>query len=395
MIGSLVDTIDVVIVGAGIIGCSTAFELSKLGLKVEVIEKHKPGAMGSGWTLAGVRQSGRHESEIPLAKYSVKEWFTLSDKLDGKTLYKQEGNLRLARNEDEDKRIKNLVKEQKSKGLEIEYLSSLKEIRDVCPSLSSKIISASYCPTDGHADSKETLSSYVDAGKRNGVIFSDNEEVLEISCINNKINSIKTTKRVISCKFCILANGIYCNKILRTIGKKIPLEIPIVTVIQTEKTAKLLKPVIGVANASLAMRQENNGYFRISSGFQDWNGNLKLKNDLPYAETTLEKIQSTIYQSIEVIPELKNCSIKSFWGGLIDLTPDALPVIDYVSECEGLIVASGFSGHGFGIAPAISGIISDLILNKKPRLPINSFTLHRFQNQNILNSDKYDLTLHG
>ena len=166
------DTIDVVIVGAGIIGCSTAFELSKLGLKVEVIEKHKPGAMGSGWTLAGVRQSGRHESEIPLAKYSVKEWFTLSDKLDGKTLYKQEGNLRLARNEDEDKRIKNLVKEQKSKGLEIEYLSSSKEIRDVCPSLSSKIISASYCPTDGHADSKETLSSYVDAGKRNGVILS-------------------------------------------------------------------------------------------------------------------------------------------------------------------------------------------------------------------------------
>ena len=308
------DTIDVVIVGAGIIGCSTAFELSKLGLKVEVIEKHKPGAMGSGWTLAGVRQSGRHESEIPLAKYSVKEWFTLSDKLDGKTLYKQEGNLRLARNEDEDKRIKNLVKEQKSKGLEIEYLSSSKEIRDVCPSLSSKIISASYCPTDGHADSKETLSSYVDAGKRNGVIFSDNEEVLEISCINNKINSIKTTKRVISCKFCILANGIFCNKILKTIGKKIPLEIPIVTVIQTEKTAKLLKPVIGVANASLAMRQENNGYFRISSGFQDWNGNLKLKNDMPYAETTLEKIQSTIYQSIEVIPELKNCSIKSFWG---------------------------------------------------------------------------------
>ena len=99
------DTIDVVIVGAGIIGCSTAFELSELGLKVEVVEKYKPGAMGSGWTLAGVRQSGRHETEIPLAKYSVKEWFTLSDKLDGKTHYKQEGNLRLARNEDEDKKI--------------------------------------------------------------------------------------------------------------------------------------------------------------------------------------------------------------------------------------------------------------------------------------------------
>ena len=388
-------SVDVVIVGAGIIGCSTAFELSKSGLRIEVIEKHQPGAMGSGWTLAGVRQSGRHYAEIPLAKYSVNKWSCLNEILDHKTNYKQEGNLRLARNTAEDKIIQNLVKEQKKNGLEIEYLKNTKEISEICPSISENVISASYCPTDGHADSKETLSSYVDAGKREGVIFSDNEEVLEISCIKNKINSIKTTKRVISCKFCILANGIFSNKILKTIGKKIPLEIPIVTVIQTEKTAKLLKPVIGVANASLAMRQENNGYFRISSGFQDWNGNLKLKNGMPFAETTLEKIQSTIYQSIEVIPELKNCSIKSFWGGLIDLTPDALPVIDYVSECEGLIVASGFSGHGFGIAPAISGIISDLILKKKPRLPIDSFTLHRFQNQNILSNDKYDLTLHG
>ena len=184
-------SVDVVIVGAGIIGCSTAFELSKSGLKIEVIEKHQPGAMGSGWTLAGVRQSGRHYAEIPLAKYSVDKWSCLNEILDHRTNYKQEGNLRLARNTAEDKIIQNLVKEQKKNGLAIEYLKNTKEISEICPSISENVISASYCPTDGHADSKETLSSYVDAGKRNGVIFSDNEEVLEISSINNKINSIK------------------------------------------------------------------------------------------------------------------------------------------------------------------------------------------------------------
>ncbi len=389
------DTLDVVIVGAGIIGCSTAFEISKLGLKVEVIEKHKPGAMGSGWTLAGVRQSGRHEAEVPLAKYSVKKWSILSDILDSKTYYKQEGNLRLARNTEENKKIKTLVKEQKSNGLEIEYINNPKDIKEICPYLSSNIISASYCPTDGHADPICTLSSYKKAAKRNGVIFSNNEEVLEISKVNNKINSIKTTKRIIFPKICILANGVFCNKILKSIGKIIPIEIPIVTVIQTQKTSELLKPVIGVANASLAMRQENNRCFRISSGFQKWKGNLKLKNGMPYAETTLEKIKITISESIDIIPELKNCSIKSFWGGLIDLTPDALPVIDYVSECEGLIIASGFSGHGFGIAPAVAGIISDLVLNKKTRLPIDPFALHRFQNHDILKEESNSLTLHG
>ncbi len=165
--------------------------------------------------------------------------------------------------------------------------------------------------------------------------------------------------------------------------------------IQTEITSKILKPVIGVANASLAMRQENDGCFRISSGFQDWTGNIKLKNGMPYVETTLNEIQNTLSQSIDIIPELKNSTLKSFWGGLIDLTPDALPVIDNVIECEGLIIACGFSGHGFGIAPAVSNIISELVLNKKTTLPIDSFSLNRFQNYIFSNKEKSDLKLHG
>jgi sarcosine oxidase subunit beta len=387
-------SVDVVIVGAGIIGCSTAFELSKSGLKIEVIEKHQPGAMGSGWTLAGVRQSGRHYAEIPLAKYSVDKWSCLNEILDHRTNYKQEGNLRLARNTAEDKIIQNLVKEQKKNGLEIEYLKNTNEISEICPSISENVISASYCPTDGHADPIDTLRAYKEAAQKNGVIFTNNEEVLEISEKGNKIEYVRTSKRKIFPKFCVLANGIFCNNVLKSIGKIIPIEIPIVTVIQTEKTNPLLKPVIGVANASLAMRQENNGCFRISSGFQTWKGKIKTKNDMPYVETNLEEIKNTITQSIEIIPQLKKSSIKSFWGGLIDLTPDALPVIDHLSDCEGLIVASGFSGHGFGIAPAVGGIVSDLVLNKKTRLPIDPFSFHRFQNH-LISKEKSDLTLHG
>ena len=115
---------------------------------------------------------------------------------------------------------------------------------------------------------------------------------------------------------------------------------------------------------------------------------------MPYVETNLEEIKNTITQSIEIIPQLKKSSIKSFWGGLIDLTPDALPVIDHLSDCEGLIVTSGFSGHGFGIAPAVGGIVSDLVLNKKTRLPIDPFSFHRFQNH-LISKEKSDQTLHG
>ena len=386
---------DVVIVGAGITGCSTAFELSKSDLKIEVVEKYYPGSMGSGWTLAGVRQSGRHPAEIPLAKYSVEKWPGLAEILGKGTGYTQQGNLRLARNEEEEKIIKNLVSDQKKAGLDLKYLNDNKTVREIAPALSEKILSASFCPTDGHAEPIETLEAYKYAAERNGVTFSTEEEVLKINVANGRLTSIRTSKRLIDTQSCVLAAGIYCNSLLRNLGKRIPLEVPIVTVIQTEKAKELIKPVIGVANANLAMRQELSGCFRITSGVQKWKGQLEEKNKKPYAATTLEKIQSTLCRSIEVIPKLGQCSVRTFWGGLIDLTPDALPVVDKVQECDGLIVASGFSGHGFGIAPAIGGILADLTLKKPARLPIEPFSLYRFQKNNILKHEENEPSLHG
>ena len=95
------------------------------------------------------------------------------------------------------------------------------------------------------------------------------------------------------------------------------------------------------------------------------------------------------------MPRISQCSLRAFWGGLIDLTPDALPIIDQIEEFDGLIVASGFSGHGFGIAPAVGGILADLIMKKPPRLPIDPFSFYRFQKTNILNQEDNEPTLHG
>jgi sarcosine oxidase subunit beta len=384
---------DVVIVGAGITGCATAFELSKSGLKVQVIEKYKPGAMASGWTLAGVRQSGRHSAEIPLAKYSVEKWPKLAEILGGNTGYTQNGNLRLARTNEEEKTIKELVRDQEKQGLEIQYLSDIKDIHEIAPFLSNQILSASFCPSDGHAEPLKTLGSYKAAAERNGVIFFSQEEVQKINLEKNQIRSLTTSKRIISTQKCILANGIHSNSLLRKLGIKIPLDVTIVTVIQTEAVKRMLLPVIGVANADLAMRQELNGCFRITSGAQKWDGKLEEKNNMPFAATNLEKVYGTLKRSMAVIPKLSQCSMKSFWGGLLDLTPDALPVIDKIEEYDGLILASGFSGHGFGIGPAIGGILSDLAMEKEPRLPIDSFSLYRFQKNNII--EEKELTLHG
>ena len=92
---------DVLIIGAGITGAVAALELTEMGAKVEVVDRYGPAAMASGWTLAGVRQSGRHPAELPLARDAVKRWQELDRRLEARTSYRQEGNLRLARTEAE------------------------------------------------------------------------------------------------------------------------------------------------------------------------------------------------------------------------------------------------------------------------------------------------------
>ena len=142
---------DVIIVGAGITGCATALALAESGAKVEVIESYHAGAMASGWTLAGVRQSGRDPAEMELAKAAVKIWETLDLHLDAMTGYRQSGNLRLARTEDETEVIRNLVHFQAANGLPIELLD-IQQAQKIAPALSNEILLASWCPTDGHAD---------------------------------------------------------------------------------------------------------------------------------------------------------------------------------------------------------------------------------------------------
>ena len=95
------DSADVVVIGAGISGAATALELAEGGVSVVLLDRWGPAAMASGWTLAGVRQSGRHAAELPLARAAVKLWEGLGERLGADVGYRQEGNLRLARDEGE------------------------------------------------------------------------------------------------------------------------------------------------------------------------------------------------------------------------------------------------------------------------------------------------------
>src|SRR2546430_14015989 len=100
---------DVVIIGGGISGTAAAYELARTGASVTLVEKGALASMASGWTFGGVRQSGRHSSELPLAQAAVCRWVTLAEELGADIEYRQEGNLRVARTPEEVRIVTDLV----------------------------------------------------------------------------------------------------------------------------------------------------------------------------------------------------------------------------------------------------------------------------------------------
>ena len=386
---------DIVIVGAGITGCSAAYRLAKAGARVTVIDSYGPAAMASGWTLAGVRQSGRDPAELPLARRAVALWPDLEAELGAPTDYRQNGNLRLARTPAEVETIRRLVADQRALGLDLTFLDDVAAICEIAPAVSDEVLAASFCPTDGHADPVASVGAFVAAAERHGAVFRFGERVEAVEVADGRLQGLRTTAGRLPAGLCILAPGIGINALLQPLGLTVPLRIPMVTVIQSVPLPPLLAPVLGVANADCAARQQVDGCLRVTSGAEAWHGEIGQTEDgRPKVEPTTASVKRTIDLVGALLPDFAEARVRRIWAGLLDLTPDALPVIDRVPGIDGLIVAAGFSGHGFGIGPATGEMICDLALDRQSPLAREAFAFGRAA-LSAPAAEPAALTLHG
>lgn len=382
---------DIIVVGGGITGVATALNLARAGASVTVLEARDLAAMGSGWTLGGVRQSGRDPAEIPLARAAVERWQTLSEDLGADVEYRQRGNLRLARTSAEVETIRAMVAAQAALGLPLQFLSGADAVRAVAPAIGPTVMAASFCPTDGHANPIKTVHAFADAARRRGVEIREQTPVERILVEGSKIIGVATRDGIISTGVVVIAAGMHAPELLTPMGLRLPLKPQIVSVLQTVPAPPRFEQVFGVANADCAGRQEVDGRYRVTTGIGDWpNANAAWHaNDLQPSCATVAQMIDSIGM---ILPAIRDVGIARVWGGLIDLTPDGLPVIDAPGAIEGLVVATGFSGHGFGIGPAVGQVVADLALGQAPSINLDGFRFDRFD---TLTGSQSALTLHG
>jgi sarcosine oxidase subunit beta len=374
------NTADVVIIGGGVVGCAAAYYLAKAGnTNVIVLEGTKSiGHGGSSRNGGGVRQSGRDVRELPYAMYGIKHlWPTLSEELGVDVEYTQKGNLRLGKTEAHLEKLQTLAKNAQSVGLDVRMVDA-KEVKEICPYLSDDIIGASWCPTDGHANPLTTTLGYYKRALEMGVRFYTDAEVTELRKVKGKVRKvILKDGTVFEGETIILAAGYESRYIARTVGVDVPMTRLIDECLVTEMQPHMFDIMLGTAGADFYGHQAKHGSFVFGSdcGYEE----VTDMTDPSKLITNAMTLSASCRAIMGYVPALKDAKIVRSWCGWLDNAFDGVPFISKVDEAEGLILACGFTGHGFGTAPAVGLMLSQMVAGEDTVVDITPLRYDRFK----------------
>lgn len=366
---------DVVIIGGGIIGCSIAYYLAKKGSSVIVLEgSDHIGNGGSSRNGGGVRQSGRDPRELPLMMYGIKHlWPVLSEELEVDCEYHQDGNLRLGKTEKHLEILKDLTERAVKVGLDVKVIDR-DQVREINPYLSEEVIGASWCPTDGHANPLTTTLGYYKTARKLGVRFITGEKVTELRKIKGSLRQVSTEHNVYEGDYIVLAAGFESRELAATVGIDVPMQEVMLEALVTEAEPKMFDQMLGTAEADFYGHQTKHGSF-VFGGSSGLEGYTKDNGTPICSSITAPCICRGI---MKYFPDLADAKIVRTWAGWMDRTADGVPVLGEVEEVPGLIMACGFCGHGFGIAPAVGHELADLIVDGKTNIDLTPLRYNRF-----------------
>ena len=352
-------TTDLAIIGGGIIGSSIAYHLARQGQRVLVIERadiaSEPAA---SWASAGgVRRQGRHPAEARLASEAIQRWPTLSEELEADLHYRQGGQLLLAENDSEAAQVAAYVQQQHAIGFSDVCLINRAEALQLVPGLNAQVVAGSYSPADGQASPPHTTRAFAQAAQRHGALFWTNTAALSLLVHASRVTGVRTTQGDIEAQHTVLAAGAWSDELALTAGLRLPIRtVALQMLLSTPAQPGLLQPVISAISRHLSLKQLDDGAFFIGGG---WPGDIS--PDRRSYTTRPDSIAGNWSTACQLLPAVAQQRIARSWCGLEAQSIDDIPFIGFAPGLDGLILALGFSGHGFALSPAVGCAVADLI----------------------------------
>jgi sarcosine oxidase subunit beta len=367
-------TADIVIIGAGIIGVSIAYYLGKMGAKdVVVFEKDLIGMGSTGLCAGGIRRQWSTEVNMQFAMKAFEVFQNFKDEFGVDPEFRGIGYLFLATSQEELKIFERNVEFQRKFGVPSQILTH-EQVRKGWPFLNTEdVLGGAFCETDGYAVPHEVTQAFAKASKGYGVRIIEKTEITSIEVKKGRIVSVSTEKERVATPVVVNAAGPYAANVGGMAGIEVPVK-PIRRQLFVTDPFDKIPPSV-----PLTIDHKQNFYFRregecvLLSGPQDEKPSFNLTTDF---DSMVETAEKATYR----VPVFDEMNIARGWAGLYEISPDNHAILGKVPEIEGLILAVGFSGHGFQHGPAAGMAIAELILKgKSESIDIGPLALTRFK----------------
>ncbi|MDN7812963.1 NAD(P)/FAD-dependent oxidoreductase [Burkholderia gladioli] len=415
---------DVVVIGGGIIGVSTALALADKGLSVALCEKgHVAGEQSSrnwGW----VRVTRRDPRELRLAIESLRIWRTLDATLGIETGFRQCGILYMSEDEaaiEDHRDWLRRARDEAGDSFDTREVGSA-EIDSLLPGATVRYRGGLYTPGDARAEPQKAAPAIANALRRRGVSILAPCAARGIETSAGRVSAVVTEHGTIACSAVVVAGGAWTRYFCGSLDIELPQLLVRASVMRTEPLDG--GPEVSASNKHYAFRKRADGGYTIAAGFRTWTdltpdafklffqylealksqgGAMRLGIGRRFVEelrrprrwaldrpTEFERVRTLDPEPIaryvdpglaefkRVFPHLARARVAQRWAGYMDVTPDAIPVISGVERLPGCFIATGFSGHGFGIGLGAGRLMADLVANDAPLVDPHAFRLTRF-----------------
>jgi glycine/D-amino acid oxidase-like deaminating enzyme len=412
----------IVVIGGGIIGAVTTLELAERGLDVVLCEKGEIAAEQSSRNWGWCRQMNRDPREIPLIVESLRLWRAMNARVDAETGFRQCGILYLAQTAGElAAKLAWYEENARPYGLSSRPVSGA-QAQALQPGAAVRWEGGLYTPDDGRAEPAKAAPAMAEAARRKGAKIFTGCAVRGIETSGGRVSGVVTERGRIDCSTVVLAGGAWSRLFLGNLGIAFPQATVVNSVMRSAPLDAGLERSCSAGKFSFrrrldggytiahrhlsvadivpesftqffrflpALRLDRQGLrLRLGRAFLDSlrrKRHWRLDEPTPFEEVRIldpEPVHDVLEEALRSLescfPAFRNVKIVERWAGCIDATPDAVPVISALDRLPGLHLASGFSGHGFGIGPGAGRLMADLVTGKPPLVDPRPFRYSRY-----------------
>jgi glycine/D-amino acid oxidase-like deaminating enzyme len=372
------ETANIVIVGGGVFGCSVAYNLARKGAKkVVLLERGDICSGGTAKSCAIVRTHYSIEANLVHAVESLKIFADFDKLIGGDVGWHRTGYLILGPEEHREP-MESVFRRQNAYGIDTAILTAA-EAQEAHPLLQLDDVEViGYDTLAGYADPYLTTTAYAARAKELGVAIRTDTAVTGLQ-LNGSSKIVNTTNGDFESSVVILAAGPWVNQLGRSIGLDFPYEISRhkVITLKIEQPYQPYWPIVKDLTTpdKIYFRPDTGGVVLVGTG--DHGDPIENPDDLR-DHVNMDHVSRIDELVSKRMPAFKEAQYVAGWTGPYDITPDWNPIVGSVPGHEGLYVATGFSGHGFKLAPTIGESLAETVLGSEPRVPIDVYDMTRF-----------------